>query len=62
VLAICSLKCIYIFVSTAMTFLAINDVSDFFEIQSTLLTVHGHLCDALYQSENEITDNISDGF
>lgn len=56
-----SLKCIYTFVSTPMVLLALNRVSDFFEIQRTLHVVHGHLCDALYQLENEITDNVADG-
>lgn len=44
-----------------MIFLALNCASDFFEIQSTLHIVHGHLCDALHQLENEIMDNASGG-
>lgn len=35
--------------------------SDFFEIQSTLHTVHRNLCDAFYQLEDEITDSVADG-
>lgn len=54
-------KCIYTFVSTPMISLAFKCVLDFFEIQSTSHIVHGHLCDALYQLDNEIMDSTAVG-